>query len=288
MTPVSGRLAGHGGSPPRPTSDPWDGFERSLAVQLGRPGSSGAIEFSGPPERSGRRGRCVVHLGGGGSPAWVTVGTSDHPLAQELLVHSSPPDAGPLARAVVGACRDRLGVPHPQLLTLRSEGPVGRGVGRLGLVRTDCVPIGLDPADSPHPVDVAVEVTGHEDVRERIEVIVERITGRPTIVDDDGDLVFDHDGHPVHVTCAEDDASARIWAWVARGVRSRTDAAVELVRLNREEEWTTWVLDGRHVMQRTTLVVGPFLPRHVQFSLEHFLLTFATTRADLAARLGRR
>lgn len=282
------RLPGPGDAPLRPASDPWVGFERALALHLRRPGAIGAMEFTAPTESPGHRARCVIHLPGDTAPAWVSVRAADHLLTEELRARGPVTAPGRLARVVVEACRDRVGVPHPHLLTLRCEGPVGRDVERLGLTRSDSVPVGSDPADFPDPVDVAVEVTDHEDVRERFGAVIERVTGRPTIVDDDGDLVFDHVGHPVHVSCAEDAPSARIWAWVVRGVRSRTGTAVELATLNRDEEWTSWVLDGRHVMQRTTLSVGPFLPRHVQFSLEHFLLTFATTRAGIASRLGPR
>ena len=283
------RLHGPDSASLRPVDGPWDRFERALAVHLRRPGVAGAMEFSAPTDSTGRRARCVLHLPGDASPAWVSYRSSHHVVAEQLVLTQGPPPASaPLARAVVEACRDRLAVPHPQLLTLRCEGPVRRGAERLALVRSGAVPIGSDPADYPDPVDVAVEVTDHEDVRERFDAIIERVTGRTTIVDDDGDLVFDHVGHPVHVSFGEDEPSARIWAWVVRGVRSRGDAAIELARLNREEEWTSWVLDGRHVLQRTTLSVGPFLPRHVQFSLERFLFAFATTHDGIAARLGPR
>lgn len=281
------RFHGPGSASLRPVDDPWHGFELALAVHLQRPGAVGAMEFSAPTDPTGQQARCVVQLPGDASPAWVSYRSADRAVAEQLLLTQDPPAASAqLARTVVDACRDRLSVPHPHLLTLRCEGPVGRGAGGLSLIRSDSVPVGSDPADYPNPVDVAVEVTDHEDVRERFDAIIERVTGRPTIVDDNGDLVFDHVGHPVHVSFAEDEPSARIWAWVVRGVRSRSETAMELARLNRDEEWTSWVLEGRHVMQRTSLTAGPFLPRHVQFSLERFLFTFATSRDSIAARLG--
>jgi hypothetical protein len=73
-----------------------------------------------------------------------------------------------------------------------------------------------------------------------------------------------------------------------RGVRSRSDAAVELARLNLDHDRTSWILDGRHVLQRTTVPVAPLLPRHAQAALEHFLFTFSSTRDAIAARLGPR
>ncbi|MFN3602979.1 MAG: T3SS (YopN, CesT) and YbjN peptide-binding chaperone 1 [Dietzia sp.] len=272
----------------RPVDDPWGRFEQALARHLERPSAMGAMELSAPADSTGQRARCVVQLAADDSLAWVTFRAARHPLIEEIVARTSPTVAGTVARAVVDACRDRMGLPHPQLLTTRCEGPVGRHVEGLGLVRSDSLAVGSDPADHPDPVDVAVEVDGHEDARDRVEAIVERITGRPTIVDDHGDLVFDHVGHPVHVSFSADDPTARIWAWVVRGVRSRSDTAVELGRINRDEDWTSWILDGRHVKQRSVVSVGPFLPRHVQFALEHFLLTFATTRDGIAARLGPR
>lgn len=243
------------------------------------------MEFSAPPDSTGEQARCTVQLADDGSLAWVTFRSAHHLLTEEMVFRTSPVEAAAVARSVSEACRDRLAVPHPQLLTLRCQGPVGQHVEKLGLTRSGSIPIGNDPADYPNPIDVAVEVTDAEDVRERFATIVERVTGNVTIVDNTGDLVFDHAGHPIHVTFTEEAPSARLWAWVARGVNSRADTALELARLNRDEEWIMWVLDGRHVMQRSTLAVSPFLPRHIQFQLEHYLYTFADTRDAIAARL---
>lgn len=282
------QLSGPGSVPLRPAEDPWDGFETTLAGHLRRPETAGAMEFNAPPDASGARGRCVVQLAPGRALAWVTVRYAGHPLTEMMVARTEPTDPERIARAVADACRDLLRVPHPQLLTLRCQGTVGRHTGPLRLLRSDSVPIGNDPADYPNPIDIAVEVSDHEDVRDRFEVIVERVTGRPCVVDDGGDLVFDHVGHRIHVSCPEDDPYARIWAWVVRGVRSRSDAALEVARLNLDDDRTSWVLDGRHVRQRTTLPVAPLLPRHAQAALEHFLYTFSTTRDPIAAKLAPR
>lgn len=282
------QLSGPGSASLRRAEDPWDGFETMLAGHLRRPETAGAMEFSAPSDASGARGRCVVQLAPGCATAWVTVRLAGHPLTEEMVAQSTPTAPATISRAVVDACRDRLAVPHPQLLTLRCQGTVGRHTGALRLIRADSVPVGNDPADYPNPIDVAVEVSDHEDARERFEAIVERVTGRPCVVDDRGHLVFDHAGHRVSVSFSADDPYARIWAWVVRGVRSRSDAALEVARLNRDDDRTSWVLDGRHVLQRTTVPVAPLLPRHAQAALEHFLLTFATTRDAIAARLGPR
>lgn len=279
------RVAGPCHESLRPTGDAWDRFEHALAQHLRRPGAVGAMEFSAPFDSIGDQARCRVQLAGDGSLAWVTFRPSGESLTEQMVTRASPATVGSIAPAVVGACRDLLAVPHPQLLTLRCRGPVSRHAERLGLTRSDSVPIGIDPADDTSPVDVAVEVNGPEDVRERFAAIVERVTEHVTVVDDDGDLVFDHAGQTIHISFTADLPSARLWAWVVRGVRSRSDTAMELATLNREEEWTSWILDGRHVMQRTTVPVGPFLPRHTQFHVEHFLCTFASTRGGIAARL---
>jgi len=178
-----------------------------------------------------------------------------------------------------------MGVPHPELLTLRCQGFVGMFAGCLGLVRTDAVPLGNDPADPTDELDTAVEVSGPDDVRERLETIIERVTGRPTAVDDDGDLVFDHVGRRIHLAVT-DDASARLWARVGRATRPTGEVATELARLNRDEDWTQWVLDDGTVYQRTVFQVGPFLPWHAQVHLEKFLHTYASTRATIAWRIG--
>lgn len=246
------------------------------------------MEFTAPPDTTGAQARCTVQLAGDGSLAWVTFRPARSLLTEEMVCQASPPDPALIARTVAETCLDGLGVPDPQLLTLRCQGTLSHRAEALGLTRSGAVPIGDDPADYPSPVDVAVEVFDHEDVRERFTTIVERVTGNVTIVDGSGDLVFDHVGHPVHVTFDSVDGlpSAQIWTWVVRGVHSRASAAVELAKLNRDEDWTTWILDGRHVMQRSTLAVAPFLPRHIQFQLERYLYTFADTRDAIAVRLG--
>ncbi len=245
------------------------------------------MEFSAPTDPTGGRARCLVQLAADGS-AWVTLRRSGAALAEELLVRTDPADPARLALTVVETCRDRLGIPHPELLTLRCEGPAGRQTATLGLVHTDAVAHGQDPADYPSAIDVAVEVADHEDAREQYEVLVERVTGRPCVVDDDGDIVFDHVGHRIHIEFTEDVPYARLWAWVVRGVRSRSEAALEIARLNGENDLTAWVLDGRHVFQRTVVPVAPFLPRHAQAALEHFLYTFACSRDAVAHTLGPR
>ncbi|WP_255583408.1 hypothetical protein [Dietzia sp. ANT_WB102] len=246
------------------------------------------MEFSAPSDACGGRGRCVVQLAPEGGTAWVTVRHAGHPLVEEMVEQTTPTAPVPIARAVVTACRDRLGLPHPQLLTLRCQGTVGRHTGALRLLRSDSVPVGNDPADYPNAIDVAVEVEDHEDARERVEAIIERVTGRPCVVDESGSLTFDHVGHQISVSFPEDEPYARVWAWVVRGVRSRSDAALEVARLNRDDDQTSWILDGRHVLRRTTVPVAPLLPRHAQAALEHFLFTFASTRNGIAARLGPR
>lgn len=281
------QLSGPGSASLRPAEDPWEGFEGTLTGLLRRSGAVGAMEFSAPTESVGGQGRCLVQLTPDGV-AWVTVRAADQQLIDEMVAWTEPTDPARVAGGVVEACRDRLRVPHPQLLTLRCDGPVGRNTGSLRLLRADSVPLGQDPADYPNAIDVAVEVEDHEDAREQYETLVERVTGRPCVVDDDGCLVFDHDGHRMHVEFTEGLPYARIWAWVVRGVRSRSGAALEIARLNLEDELTTWVLDGRHVLQRTIVPVAPFLPRHAQTALEHFLYSFASTRDTIAHKLGPR
>lgn len=281
------QLSGPGSASLHRARDPWDGFEETLTGLLRRSGAVGAMEFSAPTESAGAQGRCLVQLEPDG-PAWVTIRPADRALTDEMVAWSEPLDPARIAVAVVEACRDGLGVPHPQLLTLRCEGPVGLHTGPLRLLRSDSVPLGEDPADYPSSIDVAVEVENHEDARERYETLVERVTGRPCVVDEDGRLVFDHDGQRMHVEFDADLPYARIWAWVVRGVRSRSAAALEVARLNLADDLTTWVLDGRHVLQRTTVPVAPFLPRHAQVALEHFLYTFACTHDAIAQKLGPR
>lgn len=281
------QLSGPGSISPGREEDPWGGFAKALTRHLRRPGAVGAMEFSAPGGGIAGPGRCVVQLASDG-PAWVSLRPAGEELVEEMIMWSDRAEPARLACAVIEACRDRLGVPHPQLLTLRCEGHVGRYTTPLGLIRTDSVPVGQDPADHPSAIDVAVEVTDHEDARERYEVLVEQVTGRPCVVDDEGDLVFDHVGHSMRIEFTEDVPYAHIRAWVVRGVRSRSEAALAISRLNLEDSRTTWVLDGRHVFQRTTVPVAPFLPRHAQAALEHFLYTFACSRDGVAHKLGPR
>lgn len=266
--------------------DPWETFEDALRRHLRRPGAVGAMRFTAPPNATGTSARCTVQITGDASQAWVTHREAGAPLCEDLVGRWSPYDPGTVARVIVGVCRDRMGLPHPELVTLRCQGFIGMDAGCLGLTTTGTLPVDDDPADADDELDTAVEVADAEDLRERFAAIVERVTGRPTVVDDDGDLVFHHVGERMHVSFSEDTPTVRMWAWVARGIRSREATAVEIARRNRDEEWTQWILVGRHVQQRTILSAGPFVPRTVQFHLERFLYTFADTRDAITRRLA--
>lgn len=266
--------------------DPWEPFAEALRRHLRRPGAVGTMQFTAPRDAAGNADHCTVQIAADASHAWITYRRAGSDLCEELLAQGPPSEPGPLAVTVVATCRERMGVPHPQLLTLRCQGFVGQFASSLGLPRAGAVPLGNDPADPTDEVDTAIEVDGPEDVRDRFAEIIERVTGQEPEVTADGDLVVDHVGRPVHVSFDEDTPTVRIRAWVVRGVRSREATAIEIARRNRDEEWTQWVLVGRHVEQRTILSAGPFVPRTVQFHLERFLYTFADTCDDIARRLG--
>lgn len=283
------QLTGSGNAHLRHAADPWVDFRNSLTLLLRREDATGALEFSAPSQPSGGQSRCTVQLAGGASQAWVTASRAPLPLITEMVEHTAPTDPERIARAIVQTCRDRLDVPHPQVLTLHCEGAIGRHTGALRLIRTDCVPPGRDPADRLGPSAAAVDITDRADARERFETVVEQVTGRRCATDADGDLAFDHAGHRMHIDFEMDDPGvvphARIWAWVVLRVRSRPDAALEAARLNGEDALTTWVLDGHNLLQRTTVPLAPFNPAHARDSLEHFLHTYAATRGAIASRL---
>lgn len=243
------------------------------------------MEFSAPPDEAGASAHCTLRVSGDGRVAWVTHRRAGESLAEHLVTYAEC-DGKHLVRAIVETCRDGMRLPHPGLLTVRHDGPTRRLVDPLGLVRTGSTTVGVDCDTGPSSVDLAVDVTGPEEVRDLLTGIVERVTGRPTVRDDDEVILFDHDGRRIHLAVTADPPGARLWARTVLAVRSPREAAMHIAKLNLDEEWTQWVLDGHRILQRSTFDVAPFLPRHVQFRVEHFLHTFACTRREIASRLG--
>ncbi|MDO5512690.1 MAG: hypothetical protein Q4F73_08105, partial [Corynebacterium sp.] len=133
-------------------TDPWSVFEEALGRHLRRPGAVGVMRLTAPADGSGGSERCTVQIAANASRAWVTYSGTLCTMIEEWVAEGTPADSAPLARAIVETCRDRMGVPHPALLTLRCQGLVGMFAGCLGLGRTGAVPIGNDPADSTDEV----------------------------------------------------------------------------------------------------------------------------------------
>ncbi|WP_454165008.1 T3SS (YopN, CesT) and YbjN peptide-binding chaperone 1 [Gordonia iterans] len=108
----------------------------------------------------------------------------------------------------------------------------------------------------------------------------------PVFLDDDGDYELHHLGQPVWVSVQRRSPSVTIMARVAHGVYSRRATAVELGILNRDHLQCRWELRDRDVWQLATFPAAPFAPMHLSLVLDQFFTAMASTRDDLAYRIG--
>ena len=186
----------------------------------------------------------------------------NHTIGREPLVH----------RAIM-LLRNIVGVPHPQLLTHRAEGPVAQMSPVLGLAWTG----------GPRP---APEVYTETDREVLLDIVEEALAGFYDVGrDEDDDLFVEHLGQRVWVQVLPDAPAVVINTRVVHGVRSRRQAAVEVGILNRSNAWVWWQVIGRDIVQSATVDTMPFAPHHLLTTMDVFLDAM-TTRDDLALRVG--
>lgn len=201
-----------------------------------------------------------------GGELLTTVGddeyTENHASGREPIVH----------RASM-VLRNIVGVPHPQLLTHRADGPCARLSEVLGLAWTG------GPRPTP---DVYVET----DREALVDIVEDALNGVYDVGrDEDDDLFVEHLGQRVWVQVLPDAPAIVISTRVAHGARSRRQAAVEAGILNRSNAWVWWQVIGRDIVQTATVEAMPFAPHHLMTTMEVFLDAMKT-RDDLALRVG--
>lgn len=188
--------------------------------------------------------------------------TENHAIGREPLVH----------RAIM-VLRNIVGVPHPQLLTHRAEGPVAQLAPVLGLAWTG----GLRTAP---------DVYAETDREALVDIVEEALSDDYEVFrDEDDDLYLEHLGQRVWVQVLPDAPAIVISTRVAHGARSRRQAAVEVGILNRSNPWIWWQVIGRAIVQTATVETMPFAPHHLMTTMAVFLDAM-TTRDDLALRVG--
>ena len=188
--------------------------------------------------------------------------TENHAIGREPLVH----------RAIM-VLRNIVGVPHPQLLTHRAEGPVAQMSPVLGLAWTG----GLRTAP---------DVYAETDREALVDIVEEALSDDYEVFrDEDDDLYLEHLGQRVWVQVLPDAPAIVISTRVAHGARSRRQAAVEVGILNRSNPWIWWQVIGRDIVQTATVETMPFAPHHLMTTMAVFLDAM-TTRDDLALRVG--
>ncbi|MEK4240499.1 hypothetical protein NYE39_00590 [Janibacter sp. FSL W8-0316] len=188
--------------------------------------------------------------------------TENHAIGREPLVH----------RAIM-LLRNIVGVPHPQLLTHRAQGPCAQLSPVLGLAWTG----------GPRPAPKVYVETDREAL---VDIVEEALSDDYEVFrDEDDDLFVEHLGQRVWVRVLPDAPAIVISTRVTHGARSRRQAAVEVGILNRSNAWVWWQVIGRDIVQTATVEAMPFAPHHLMTTMEVFLDAMAT-RDDLALRVG--
>lgn len=203
-------------------------------------------------------------------------------------------DAPALAIEATTALRHLFGIVHPELLTQQAWGPASAGIGLLGLAATEDVPtdgqgvktsllledeLGEPSIESP---------SDREELAALVGMLLEERFEEPVSTDEDEDFVLHRHGQPLWVRVSADEPVVQVFACVARGVRSRRTAAVEVGLLNRDHRWMKWILAERDVWQTLSLPGRPFVPIHFAVLLDAFIETLGETRDDLMYRTGTR
>lgn len=241
----------------------WKAFERrllTLVEAMGHPQDRLILEVG----KQVKTPMVAFRMEGG--ELLTTVGddeyTENHAVGREPLVH----------RAVM-VLRNIVGVPHPQLLTHRADGPCARLSPVLGLAWTG----------GPRPAPEAYVETDREVL---LDIVEDALNGVYDVErDEDDDLYLEHLGQRVWVQVLPDAPAVVISTRVAHGVRSRRQAAVEVGILNRSNPWIWWQVVGRDVFQTATVEGMPFAPYHLMTTMAVFLKAMQL-RDDLALRVG--
>ena len=110
--------------------------------------------------------------------------------------------------------------------------------------------------------------------------------GKQIFIDSDGDYVLNHLGQSIWVRVHADAPVIMVFARVAHDVYSRRATEVELGILNRKTVLCKWSLAGRAVYQEAAMLGTPFVPLHLSALLDSFYAAMASTRGDLAYRIG--
>ena len=196
----------------------------------------------------------------------TTVGDDEYSENHEI-------DREPLVHRAIMLLRNIVGVPHPQLLTHRAEGPCAQLSPVLGLAWTG----------GPRPDPEVYVETGRGVL---LDIVEDTLNGFYDVSrDEDDDLYLEHLGQRVWVQVLPDAPAIVINTRVAHGVRSRRQAAVEVGILNRSNAWVWWQVIGRDIVQSATVDTMPFAPHHLLTTMDVFLDAM-TTRDDLALRVG--
>ncbi|WP_084450557.1 T3SS (YopN, CesT) and YbjN peptide-binding chaperone 1 [Janibacter indicus] len=241
----------------------WKAFERrllTLVEAMGYPQDRLVLEVGERVEVP------VVAFRMQGGALCATVGddeyTENHAIGREPLVH----------RAIM-LLRNIVGVPHPQLLTHRAQGPCAQLAPVLGLAWTG----------GPRP---APEVYVETDREALVDIVEEALSDDYEVFrDEDDDLFVEHLGQRVWVQVMRDASVIVINTRVAHGARSRRQAAVEVGIINRSNPWVRWQVIGRDIVQTAMVETMPFAPNHLMTTMAVFLNAMKT-RDDLALRVG--
>lgn len=194
-------------------------------------------------------------------------------------------DALWVADQVSGAVRDAYCLIDPGLLSVSASGPATKGIPILGLsMAGECDSRSTDAAT---PV---MFLRTREEFLDTLRTELQDSSSAPCDgelppLDQDGDLVLMHHGHPVWVRVMPDQPAIQLMTVVVPEVVSRRQAAVELNELNRHSAWSKWTLRGRVVWQTHLMPAQPFVPVAFHEALASFLGDLDGSADQLTFRL---
>lgn len=257
----------------------WGMFLDTLICSVGSVGPDESLALIAPTDARGWTPQLVIRRDD--DLIWAALSYVDSTVAERVVAQADA-DYGTfeMAEAIVRVAREEFGLPHPQLLAARSDGP---GAAVLAEV------LGLAEADEIVEEGSAVDVMfgAPDTLRAALAVVRSVVPDSRARIDDDGDIAFDAPGgHHVWIHLDMPGRKLVLWTCVTRNVHSRRTTAVEVGLLNRDSSVSMWYEHRRAVFQQAFVPVEPFVLPHLEWVLPAFLGQLADTRDDLDYRVG--
>lgn len=194
-----------------------------------------------------------------------------------------------LASIACEVLSDFFHVPFPEFLTVQAWGPAAVHVVDLGLPKTGPVPV--DVVDRPAtaddiepPLEWAEAASDHDHLVEIVRTVLTRGLDAAPTQDDDGDFVFNHEGHSIFVRTGKEMPVVDIFTRLVHDVHSRKQASIEVNLLNRQHPMVKFVLLERSIIQVLAIPAAPLAHHHISGLVPYFITIRDAVIDDLVLR----